>query len=56
MREALLLVFAGSLALTPGCVCRDDPDRPLEVDQDGQRFLLCGRVADDGGSTGKGSW
>jgi len=42
-------VFAAVTASAQGCVCRDDPDRPPAVEEDGQHFLLCGRIADDRG-------
>lgn len=46
---ALLIVVACLWCVTCRGGCRSDPDRPAEVESQGQRYLLCGRIADDGG-------
>lgn len=36
-----------SLIAMSACTCQGDPDRPPVVEEGEQRFLLCGRLADD---------
>lgn len=43
----LALVIAASWSAATVSGCRRDPDRPAAVEDQGLRFLLCGRLADD---------
>jgi hypothetical protein len=46
VRGWFVIALAGCAACGRGC--GNDPDRPAAVESEGQRFLLCGRIADDG--------
>lgn len=44
LSSLFLVPFLGAVLVT---CCRENPDEPTAVEDEGQRFLLCGEIADD---------